>query len=432
MRKHLSWLCLTLLAPALPAYELSGYKWPSPEATMAYDIVNTRGETTAPNGQSWNSALEEAAQRWNLRTGFTLHMQQDPKLRNADICQDDGINSIQFRRDDCGFDFGSTVLGITYSLFVKDRLIEADIAINDNEPWDIYSGAVRPDVSDFRRVAAHEMGHVIGLEHEDQTPSIMSSFVENIEYPIKDDIQGVSTVYGLPVTVPDACLQVVPLTLDLVTAGKFDQRDCRKLDLTAFETDQAPVDLYRIDLPAPATVVIHINSTEVEDTLLALFDANRQNLIDYATNNGGGNNAYIVRSLQAGSYQLGVTTASDIAITGDYALQVIMNGNTAAARLDATTKSIHIDSAKLNGTFYQATLEWFANPNDPKGMYWKLASYGPASVTTAGVTVFPNMDVAFHPVEAFGKKYDAVLGQYKNPDDPTGLYWRLKSVNPRP
>ncbi len=429
MTKHLSWLSLTLLAPTLYAYELSGHKWTSPETTMAYDIVNTRGETTAPNGQSWNSAFEEAAQRWNHRTGFTFHMQQDPKLRNVDICQDDGVNSIQFRRDDCGFDFGSTVLGITYSLFVKDRLLEADIAINDNEPWDIYSGEVRPDVSDFRRVAAHEMGHVIGLEHEDQTPSIMASFVEDIEYPIKDDIQGTSAVYGLPVQLPASCQTITAIPLNDVIAGTFEQNDCRKLDLTARETDQGPVDLYRFNLPTSGLVVILLNSDKVQ-TLLALFDNDRKQLLEY---NAGETGSFIVRNLPAGSYQIAATTATNTADTGDYALQVIMNSGNATlpARFDETSKSILIDSANVNGTFYQATLEWYDNPDDPSGMYWRLASYGATTLKTPGVTLLPNFDLVFHPISALGKQYDGVLERYHSPAEPNGWFWRLKSATPR-
>ncbi len=431
--KHLSWLCLILLTPSIYAYELSGQKWPSPEVTMAFDIVNTKGEAKAPNGQTWNSAVEEAAQRWNTRTGFTFHTKLNPALKNVDVCQDDEINSVQFRLDDCGFEFGSTVLALTLSLFIGEELIETDIEINDNEPWDIYSGKVRADVSDFRRVAAHELGHVIGLEHEDKIPSLMDSFIADTEFPLKDDIQGASTIYSLPMELPDGCQQVTPLTLNQVTIGNFDDLDCRKLDLTNFVTDQAPVDLYRINLPTSGTVVIHVNSEAVADNLLALFDGNRTNLITYATKNGGENNSYIVRDLSAGSYQLAVTSASSIAVTGDYALQVFMNGSgPAPAQFDKSSKSIIIDSANLNGTFYRATLEWYKNPNDPKGMYWKLATFGPATNTTPGVTVFPNMEVAFHPVEAFGRKYDAVLERYKNPDDLNGLYWRLKSVNLRP
>src|SRR5262249_18741716 len=74
---------------------------------------------------------------------------------------------------------------------------------NSKYTWSVYDGpyatGANSGFQDFKRVALHELGHAIGLGHEDSVPSIMSTFVTNgstIITPQPDDIAGVNTLYG--------------------------------------------------------------------------------------------------------------------------------------------------------------------------------------------------------------------------------------------
>ncbi len=113
-----------------------------------------------------------------------------------------------------GADFGNAVavtVGFTYDPTPGDSFVETaekDIVFNTALEWDSYRGELDPDsteerfLQDFRRIAIHELGHLLGLDHPNQaTPvqsvaAIMNSggsrFVEDLE---SDDIEGVNAIY---------------------------------------------------------------------------------------------------------------------------------------------------------------------------------------------------------------------------------------------
>ena len=81
------------------------------------------------------------------------------------------------------------------------RFTEQDVVFNSNLAWDSYRGALRGSNRDLRRVALHEFGHVLGLDHpDDAVPpqsvvAIMNSTVSSLDTLMSDDITGVKTLY---------------------------------------------------------------------------------------------------------------------------------------------------------------------------------------------------------------------------------------------
>jgi hypothetical protein len=142
----------------------------------------------------WKSAFEEAALRWNdAPTLFTFNTNR--KVGNG-YCSGTGTNNVQFSATNCGDTWGSSALAITTSWSNGEELIKADISFNDARNWDVYDGRTRTLSVDFRRVAAHEMGHAAGLVHPDVSYALMSAATNNTYLPAFDDVVALSEKYG--------------------------------------------------------------------------------------------------------------------------------------------------------------------------------------------------------------------------------------------
>jgi len=191
---------LSLLSGQSGSYVLLDSRWwPAPETTFDVYIYNAQDGYDSPSGMSWNDAFETAMARWHEDTVFRF------SVRNtyANPCDSgfdaDGRNGVDFRADACDFDFGSTTLAITFnttSSAAPQTTLESDIVFNESFEWDVYSGPQQGYVFDFRRIATHELGHTIGLDHEVINPALMNPVAGSIEVPLQDDIDGVRAIYG--------------------------------------------------------------------------------------------------------------------------------------------------------------------------------------------------------------------------------------------
>ena len=174
------------------AFNLDDDSWPTPSTIFHVDIPGAGG--------LWNSAFETAMFRWNSATIFTYFIVRDSFI---DPCQNpflvEPANGVKFSSTVCGDAFGSTTLAIETSWITPSNnsiTRQSGIIFNSNESWNVYSGPLDSILNDFRRVAVHELGHSIGLLHEDSVSSIMSTFAGNTEVPLQDDINAVNILYG--------------------------------------------------------------------------------------------------------------------------------------------------------------------------------------------------------------------------------------------
>ena len=342
----LAWL--SLLVQPVWAYTFMGSKWPGPEATFHVDIPGASG--------LWNSTFESAMAAWDA-AGFKFYI-----VRNSysDPCMySDYRNGVGFQAHVCGSAFGATTLAVTSVTYMGSETQEADIVFNANESWDVYAGPMDYYTADFRRVAVHELGHALGLGHENRNTAIMAALAGDIETLQPDDIAGVRVLYALSDDYGNTRAAAQDITPNSATSGIVNSgRD---------------VDFFRIRLTSRGRLVLR--TTGWTDTVGTLYNSTGSIV---ATNDDGCNNAQnfcLTRILSAGTYYVKVDGYRTTA-TGAYRLLSLFRvddyGNT---RLEA--KPIAPTSA-VNGRINSAA--------DVDFFRIRLTRSGRLSVRTNGTT----------------------------------------------
>ena len=172
------------------AYALEGPKWAAKKTNFWFAVAGSGSGT-------FSTAFKQALYEWNPVSAFKYV----PLNRASNPCNTSGPNGTAMTATACGQAFGSGVLAITfYNFNGANQMTHAGTAFNSHVNFSVYSGPLKANTTDFRRVAVHELGHALGLAHENNAniPAIMSPTISNIEKPQPDDISGARALYGAP------------------------------------------------------------------------------------------------------------------------------------------------------------------------------------------------------------------------------------------
>ena len=314
---------LALLPATSSAYLIDGTKWLRAEAEFYVAIPGL-----AASEISWNSAVIDALNNWTNNTVFNFTVVEEDK----DPCAVDGFSSIDFSEDFCGSEFGEKTLAVAVRRFEDQELgppniSEGDIVVRSGERYDIFDGPLLQfgfgnNGLDFKRIALHELGHVIGLDHEEANPAIMAPTISDVFELQEDDIAGVEVLYsGL-----DNC-QIKRLTFGS-SSESLSSGDCKVLELTVGGSDDSYIDLYQFEVSQSAQFEFSASSDTL-DTVLLLATTDLEYLA-VETGSSDDCDSTLTQTLEAGSYFLMVNTFdipvnADCGVSGDYSLTANFN-----------------------------------------------------------------------------------------------------------
>ncbi len=264
-----------------------------------------------------------ALESWTDQTVFNFTVVEETK----DPCVDDGYSSIRFMQDMCGSEFGANTLAVAFRRFEAQELgppniIEGDIVVNSAESYDVFDGPLLrsgnsdPSV-DFKRIVLHELGHVIGLDHEEVVPAIMAPTLGDVFELQEDDIAGVQALYsGL------RNCEIKQLSFGTY-AESLNGNDCTVQELTVGGTDDSFIDLYKFEVSQSSQFEFSAVSKSLDVVLLISTTDLEYLAVDSVSVSDC--NSSLTRTLGAGSYFLMVNTYDqpikpDCGTSGDYQL----------------------------------------------------------------------------------------------------------------
>lgn len=175
-------------------------------------VIRMSQTANLQDGTSYASSVQAAMSTWNAQL---TNVQFSSYATVPGLATDgDGLNEIAFdtkiysNAANGGEDFGESTLAVTLSWTTTSpradgtfRRTQSDILFNSAWTWNSYRGVLQQP-EDIRRVAIHELGHVLGLDHPDQAgqtvTAIMNAYVSNIDTLQADDLTGAQFLYGSP------------------------------------------------------------------------------------------------------------------------------------------------------------------------------------------------------------------------------------------
>ncbi len=203
-------LVLVILArrpTTVSAYSLLGPRWLDGYTVNFY--LRLGGGPLSDGSPDFNSSFSQAASLWNNYLSRGVNILPHVLATTQPGQFNDGENGAFFSPDVYGQGWGSGIAATVYNQ-TSGIFGETDILFNSARSWDAYRGPLpAPVVSfDLRRVAIHELGHALGLDHPDQAVppqnvvAIMNSRISDIDVMQADDIAGILWLYGSPSPTP--------------------------------------------------------------------------------------------------------------------------------------------------------------------------------------------------------------------------------------
>lgn len=188
-------------------------KWQAGTITLTIMLGDDR---QLSDGSTFNSSAAAAALAWNEVLGSVRFQSV---FATGSAAERNGRNELVFANNIFGREFDTNTVAVATGFRSGNERTESDVTFKASEQWDSYRGPRRTGALDLQRVALHELGHVLGLDHPDEAgqtvAAIMNSRVGNVDALTPDDILGGQSLYGPPgVPANDNFANALPIVLE--------------------------------------------------------------------------------------------------------------------------------------------------------------------------------------------------------------------------
>ncbi|GEM_PF-1066284 len=292
-------------------------KWD--KTTITYRTLNCPAMLDCASAQE---AVRRAFADWSAVSVLTF----SESSGNADI-------ELSFTLNDPEFGTEGDVLAFAY--FPSDG---GDIFFDDAEPWSLFDGGD----TDFYVVALHEIGHALGLDHSDDPSAVMYAFSGTAPTLQRDDILAIQRLYGSPTNSGDSDTDNNPPPTDTnnppIDDDPLPPPVPTAVPLPPIEGDSGVIEVdggldedfgyeeWVVYAEAGETLTITMESDEL-DSYLILLSPDYSTVLAEDDDSLGNFNAVIVYTFTETGDYIVVTTTYDGWLSGDYSLDVFVEGS---------------------------------------------------------------------------------------------------------
>ena len=419
------WFFLALALTSAPftslAYNLSGQRWGGSSITMELQLGATTS-TLSDGSNSWGESAEDALASWNVgMTNMRFNV-----LRDSTAARSSGnrLNNVFFSTTTYGDEWDSRTLAVTLSRTNANGVFsEADVIFNSNLSWNSYPGALRSasmggTLYDFHRVALHEFGHVLGLDHPDdigqRVSAVMNSTTSNTAALTTDDLAGAKAIYdsGAPIPASPAIYMRDSVSYRITGSTLNFQVGRVQNDRAGYTTGSLRLDLWAMPspfdngLPTGSRLLGRYNFTgflqsgfgfpnvNVNTTYSAPPNGTYYVALVLAEFTGSSTGSYTIRDFRQFDSPLLIGSATAPAILAQPFSQSVSSGASVSLFVSASgaaplTYQWRKDGAAIAGATAATFTLPAARPSDA-GSYSVVVSNGTGSVTSGAVTVTVN------------------------------------------
>ncbi|MGI8480942.1 MAG: matrixin family metalloprotease [Chthoniobacterales bacterium] len=206
--KFFLFVALSLLGShaALLGFALNGDTWTRNRTVVMHLSLPAWNTPLIDGFKNFGESAADALRIWNQ---YLAHMQFAVDQNSILIPSGtDADTSVFFSNKIYGETFGARALAVTLGLQRGHTMLEADVIFNSSVDFNSYRGPLQ-STYDFHRIALHEFGHVLGLDHPNENhpetgyiapipppTALMNATISSIDELQPDDIAGAQSIYA--------------------------------------------------------------------------------------------------------------------------------------------------------------------------------------------------------------------------------------------